>query len=215
MNPMLCRGLSAIALILALIGNQASAQDLFRTVGVSTRDYNYVEAHYLYSSEVNNLFLLSGLISIKGPFALTGRYTNNRQSVENEELGSVQGRTDIYSFGLLYHNRLLQFDNIDWYAEVALGQYLASIDTNVIEIDEAIFLQTASAGLRLTVTERLELEASVDAFHLNEKAPFREVTNITVSGRAVFRIFNNFDLSLRLDEAPLNNILGLGLRYAW
>lgn len=208
--------ISSLLLLCALIANPTKAQDILASTGVSTRSYNYVEVEYLTNVDQDSPFLINGLLDISRGFALTGRYTNQReQLISDSPILSGEASTDVFLIGLLYHTQLLNLSSTDWFAEVGVGRLQLDVDTEAVQITQGINLFRLAGGVRQTVTERLEIELSADFFFVASTDVTNQSEDFTVSARGVFRVARNFDLALSLTEVPSANILGLGFRFTW
>lgn len=216
MRHLLPKGLAAIFLLSALLANPSSAQDILSSTGVSTRSYNYIEVEYLTNVDQDTPFLINGLLDISRGFALTGRYTNQREQLISDSASfSGEASTDLFTVGLLYHNRLLALSNTDWFVEAGLGRLELDVNTEAVQISQGINLGRLAGGIRQTVTERLEVELSTVYLYAASTDITNETGDLTVSARGVFRVARNFDVALSFTEVPSVNIVGLGFRFTW
>jgi len=216
MYHLLLRLLPAVVLVSAITGNTASAQDILSSTGVSTRSYNYAELQYLTNVNQSNPFLATGLLDISRGFALTGQYTNQQEKlISDNELLNGSARTDVFYVGLLYHNQLFQLPDTDWFAEAAVGRLQVDFDTTAIKVVQGIFISRFGGGARHTLSERAEVEVSGEAVYVESSAVTRESLDVTVSATAVYRVLQNIDIALSLNEVPSANIFALGVRLTW
>lgn len=216
MYHLLHRGLISTFLFSALVANQADAQDILASTGVSTRSYSYIEAEYVVNSDQETPIIINGLVDIARGFALTGRYTNQRdQFTSDVDSFSGDATLDLFTVGLLYHNQLFELKNTDWFAEIGVGRLQLQVDTEAVKLTQGINVALLSGGVRHTVTERLELELATNFLIAQQTDVSNQNTDFTVSARGVFRVTRNFDVALSLTEVPTANIIGLGLRFTF
>ncbi len=216
MHVTLRDGLLTLVFMSAITGKTATAQDILASTGVSTRSYNYAEIQYLTNVDQSNPFLVTGLVDLTRGFALKGQYTNQREKLISDSADLTgDARTDLFTLGVLYHNRLRGFSDTDWFAEVAAGRLQLQVDTPLVKITQGVLIGQVAAGIRHTLTERIELEVSVDAVHAKATSVTNSSTDLTVSAIGIYRVMRNFDIALSINEVPSTNILGIGLRFTW
>jgi len=216
MHHLLPRGLTFGFLLIGLLANQSNAQDILSSTGVSTRSYNYVEVEYLTNVDQDTPFLINGLLDISRGFSITGRYTNQREQLVSDSASfSGEASTDLFTIGLLYHNRLFRLPNTDWFVEAGIGRLQLDVDTEAVQISQGINLVRLAGGVRQTLTERLEVEVSTNFLHAADTDVTNETQDLTVAARGVYRVTRNFDVALSLTEVPSVNIVGLGFRFTW
>jgi hypothetical protein len=211
-----------------IVCSEAVSQDLFKSSNSTTHSYNYIEVQYLLGIETSPPVLGTLLIDVTDEWSFKAEY----RSLDFGDVGNVvpaaaQNNFAVtleaiqYSVGGLYHTPSVNFDQSDWVMGFMLGRSEQTVDLTEVttlerfSIDDTFSFQEVYAGVRRTLSPKLEGEATVNFYRT------ADFDDLTLDVKLVYRAIDNFDVALSAnqlvssDEFQGSDILGIGLRYTW
>ncbi len=184
------------------------AQDVFRSVGKSSKSYRYVEAQYLIDSGVDNPYIASAYYSISDNVAL--RFSYFRYAgvvpVEGQLVNAALERTLV---GAVYYKPFVYLSETDWIAGLDIGREVISARLGAARASLSDTAIQGYLGLRKSVGPKLEVQGGVNVVNANGD------TNDSIDVVAVYRIGEFLDAAVGVLGVGDIDQVGIGLRYTF
>lgn len=212
LTTVLKRPIGAVCLLAIGLPGGAWAQDLLRSTGSSARSYNYVEAQYLVNVDLDAPIFATAQVAIDDHYSLIAAFNKVDESGQEQGVSVTIEATEI-SLGIAYHDLLSALPDTDWVVALSYGQVDfaidASNDVNSVSVSDKEDFFEAYAGLRRSISDRLEAEAGLSMVYLDG--------DTTGSGdlTLVYRVAERLDLALGLNGVTEEDTVGIGLRLTW
>lgn len=195
-----------------MAGTHVRAQDLLGSTGSTTRSYSYFEVQYLPELDADLPLLANLVVDITDSISVRAEYLKQATTIVEPSSGlEIDFDGEALSLGLLYHQPLAAIADSDWVVGLSLGRVSAegSAFGGLLTTEVSDNTQEAYAGIRRTMTDKIEGEAGLTALRVSGD------TDVTGDLRVVFRVRPSVDVALALNEIGEGDFFGIGFRYTW
>ncbi|MFK7853996.1 MAG: hypothetical protein AB8B79_07785 [Granulosicoccus sp.] len=195
-----------------MAGSHAWAQDLLGSTGSTTRSYSYFEVQYLPELDTDLPLLANLVVDITDSISVRAEYLKQASTLIDAGTGlEIDFDGEALSLGLLYHQPLAAIADSDWVAGLSFGRVRVegSFANGLFNVETSDDFQEAYAGIRRTLSDKVEGEAGITAFRILGD------TDFTGDLRIVFRVRPSVDVALALNEIGEGDLFGIGFRYTW